>query len=94
MLSADVADCIARGEVLDNGDLTNATQTRLSYKYAPFFLKEHEGMPPIKRIELDGIPVESADAEWIADNIDLQEIVEIFSKGCEVNNATSLEKKS
>lgn len=81
-------------DVINDGKVSRKNQCRIAYQFVPFFLKQYKGMPKPQRIDLDGISVESADSEWIADNINLKEIIDIFSDGCDKNKVSEEEKKS
>lgn len=67
---------------------------KASYTYGPFFLKAYPGMPKPSLIDYDGIPVPCADIEWVANNIDAEEMLQIFVDGISLNTVDNAEKKS
>ena len=95
LIEAEKCDAIDKGKVLEDGvTIDNVTATNLIYKYIPYFLKEYEGMPPLYKLNLNGIEVEQASPLWIANNIDIVEASKIFQEGIEANTLQVDEKKN
>ena len=93
-IKADFQTAIDRGETNKDGDLSIEAITKIAYRYAPFFLIEYDGMPPAQMVDYEGVPVRMASPEWIAENIDLEDIMIIFQQGFEKNQLSEKEKKN
>ena len=91
---SDIQTAIDTGEIDSEGNVSVAAITKIAYRYAPFFLEEYDGMPKPAMVEYEGVPVRMAPAEWIAENIDFEDIMIIFKEGFAKNQLSEVEKKS